>query len=86
MIFSGKFDVWLYLSVDPIPLMSSSEKSWMRHYGGQCHCALFSEVCILGDTAFTRKPIDHKNEERGTVAACDVCARGQYSVLSFARS
>ena len=28
----------------------------MRHFGGQCHCALFSEVCILGDAAFTREP------------------------------
>ena len=39
--------------------------------------ALFSEVRILGDMAFTLKPIDHQNRERGTVAACDMPARGQ---------
>ena len=26
----------------------------MRHFGDQCHCALISEVRILGDAAFTR--------------------------------
>ena len=50
----------------------------MRHIGGQCHCALFSEVRILGDATFTQKPkIANQNGERGTVAACDVRARGQ---------
>ena len=49
----------------------------MPHFGGQCHCALFSEVRILSDAAFTLKPIDHQNGERGIVAACDVRARGQ---------
>ena len=43
----------------------------MRHFGVQCHCVLFSEVRIL---EFTRKPIAHQN---GTVAACDMRARGQ---------
>ena len=46
----------------------------MRHFGVQCHCALFSEVRILGDAEFTRKRIAHQN---GTVAACDMRARGQ---------
>ena len=49
----------------------------MRHFGGQCHYALFSEVRILGDAAFTCKPVDHQNGEGGTVAECDVGARGQ---------
>ena len=40
----------------------------MRHTGGQCHCALFSEVRILGDAVLTRKPIVHQHGERGTVA------------------
>ena len=48
-------------------------------FGGQCHCSLFSEVRILGDAAFTCKPIAHQNGERGTVVACDVRARGQYT-------
>ena len=29
----------------------------MHHFGGQCKRVLFSEVRILGDAAFTRKPI-----------------------------
>ena len=33
----------------------------MRHTGGQCHCALFSEEHILGDEAFTHKHIAHQN-------------------------
>ena len=37
----------------------------MRHFGGQCQCVLFSEVRILGDAAFERKPIDHHQGERG---------------------
>ena len=41
----------------------------MRHTGGQCHCALFSEVRILGDAEFTRKSVAHQNGERGKVAA-----------------
>ena len=45
----------------------------MRHTG---HCALFSEVRILGDAAFTRKLIANQNGERGAVAVCDVRARG----------
>ena len=49
----------------------------MRQFGGQCLCALFSEVRILGHAASTRKPIDHQNSEHGTVAAWDVRARGQ---------
>ena len=49
----------------------------MSHSGSQCHCALFSEVRILGDARFTCKPIDHQKGERGTVASCDVRARGQ---------
>ena len=49
----------------------------MRHFGGHCQRVLFSEVSILGDAAFTRKPIDLQNGEQGTVAACDVRARGQ---------
>ena len=50
----------------------------MRHIGWQRHCASFSrEVRILGGAAFTREPIDHQNGERGTVAACDMRARGQ---------
>ena len=53
----------------------------MRNTGGQCHCTLFSEVRILGDAAFTRKPIYHQNGECDTVAASDVHARGQYPVL-----
>ena len=48
---------------------------------GNADYALFREVRILGDAALTCKPIDHQNDERGTVAACDVRARGQYSVL-----
>ena len=55
----------------------------MGHIGGQCHCGLFSEVRILGDAAFTRKPIDHQNGEHGTVAVCNLCARaGQYSTCT----
>ena len=46
----------------------------MRPFGGQCHCALFSEVRILGDTAFTREPIAHQNGVR---------ARGQYSTPCY---
>ena len=46
-------------------------------FGGQCHLALFSEAHILGDAAFTGKPIAHQNGKCGTVAACDVRARGQ---------
>ena len=49
----------------------------MHHFGGQCHCALFNEVRILGDATFTRKPNDYQNGERGRVATCDVRARGQ---------
>ena len=49
----------------------------MRQTGGQCHCALFSEGHILG-AAVTHKPIAHQHGERGTVAGCDVHARGQY--------
>ena len=49
----------------------------MRHFGAQCHFALFSEVRILSNAVFTSKPIDHQNGERGTVPACDVCASGQ---------
>ena len=56
----------------------------MRHIGGQCHFALFSKVHILGNAPFTRKPIDHQNGECGTVAACDVCAKGSIEdVLVF---
>ena len=40
-------------------------------------CVLLSEVRILGDAAFTRKPIDHQDGEPGTVTGCDVLARGQ---------
>ena len=46
----------------------------MRHFGGQCQHALFSEVRILRDAAFTRKPVDHQNG--GTFGACDVRTRG----------
>ena len=69
-------------SIDPIHLTSSSEYYWLRHTGGQCHCALFCEVRMLGHAAFTRKPIAHQHGERGTVAACDVRARGQYWIFS----
>ena len=37
----------------------------MRHFGGQCKRVLFREVRILGDVAFTPKPIDHQHGERG---------------------
>ena len=37
----------------------------MCHFGGQCKCVLFSEVRILGDAAFTRKPIDHQHGDPG---------------------
>jgi hypothetical protein len=37
----------------------------MRHFGGQCQRVLFSEVHVLGDASFTRKPIDHQHGERG---------------------
>ena len=47
---------------------------------GNADCSLFSEVRILGDAAFTRKPIDHQNGERDTVAVCDVRARGQLTL------
>ena len=57
----------------------------MCHTVGQCHCALFSEVLILGDEAFTRKPIDQQNGKRGTVDACEVPARGQYTVMKLSR-
>ena len=53
----------------------------MSHIGGQCHRALFSEVRILGDAVYTRKPIDNQNDERDTVAAGDVRARGQSTAL-----
>ena len=49
----------------------------MPNFGVQSHCALFSEVRILGNAAFTQKPIDHRKGERGTFAACDMRARGQ---------
>ena len=63
----------------------------MRHIGGQCNCALFSPLFrrrsvlhILGDAAFTGKPIDHQNGGRGTVVACDVrAARGHYLCPGF---
>ena len=42
------------------------------------HCVLFGEVRILGDAAFTHKPINHQSGEYDTVAAYDVRARGQY--------
>ena len=54
----------------------------MHHIGGQCYCALFSEGCILGDAALPLNLCAHQNGERGTVAACDACTRGQYSALS----
>ena len=41
----------------------------MHHFGGQCKRVLFSEVRILGDAAFTRKPIDHQHGERG-ISCC----------------
>ena len=51
----------------------------MRHFGGQCQRALFSEVRILGDAAFKRKPIDHqKMVSVASATACNVRARGQY--------
>ena len=53
----------------------------MRHFGGQCNCALFSDVRILGGAAFTRKPIDHQNGERGTGTARDMHGWGQYRAL-----
>ena len=68
---------------DPIHLTSSSEKSCMHHTGEQCLCALFSEVRILGNAAFTRKPIANQNGERDTVAAYDVHAKGQYLVIDI---
>ena len=37
---------------------------------------LFSEVRILGDAAFTHKPIDHQHGEQGTLTTCYVRARG----------
>ena len=48
----------------------------MPHIGCQCHCVLFNEVCILGNAAFTRKPIANQND--GTVPAYDLHGRGQY--------
>ena len=66
---------------DPIHLTSSSELFWMRHFGGQCHCALFSKVRSVENAEFTRKPTDHQNGKRGTVAAWDVRKRGQYQPL-----
>ena len=34
-------------------------------------------MCHFWRRAVTRKPVAHQNSERSTVAACDVCARGQ---------
>ena len=61
--------------VDPFHLTSSSEKSWMRHTGGQFHCAflyttlscaLCSEVRIWGDTALIHVNLTpHQHGERG---------------------
>ena len=45
--------------VDPIHLTSSSNNLG-TYTSGQCHCALFSEVRIVGDATFTGKPIDHQ--------------------------
>ena len=36
-----------------------------RHFGGQCQRVLFREVRYLGDSACTRKSIDHQHGERG---------------------
>ena len=68
---------YCFNGIDPIHLTSSSEYSWHHHTGGQCHCALFSEVRILGDAAFTSEPIAIQNGEQGTVAVCDMRVRGQ---------
>ena len=53
----------------------------MCHFGGQCQLVLFNEQRILGDTAFTRKPIDHQHGERGICRRGDARARGQYTKL-----
>ena len=50
----------------------------MRRFGSQCQRVLFREVRILGDAAFTCKPIDHQHGKWASVAACDARARGQY--------
>ena len=47
----------------------------MRHFGGQCHCALFSEVRILGYAGFTCKPIiDHQNGDHVSQSP-QICVR-----------
>ena len=42
----------------------------------EIECMLFSEVSILGEAGFTRKPNDHQHSERGlsvaSVVACDL--------------
>ena len=49
----------------------------MQDTAWQCHCGTVSEVRILGDASFTHNPIAYQNGEHGTVAACEVRARGQ---------
>ena len=64
------FGVWNFrnlqiLCIDPIHSTSSSEQSWMRHFGGQYQRVILSEVPILGDAAFTCNPFDYQHGERG---------------------
>ena len=67
-------------SIDTIHLTSSSENLETAILVGNVPVtALFSEVRRLGNATFIHKPIDYQNGESGTVAACDVCARGQYT-------
>ena len=53
----------------------------MRHTGGQCHSALFSEGHILSDAHVNL--CAHQHGERGKVAACDVRARGHLWLIFF---
>ena len=37
-----------HLPIDPFHLTSSSEKSWMRHTGGQFHCVFsYKTLCVM---------------------------------------
>lgn len=47
----------------------------MRHFGDQCHCALISEVRILGDAAFTRTKL---LTNKMVSVAQSLRVRGQY--------
>ena len=67
-----------YWPIDPFHPTSSSEKSWMRHTGGQFHCAFLynnSMLCVMQWSAhFRRRGVNtlknltaHQYVERGII-------------------